>query len=59
MFSIRSPQATTILAAIICAINFTQLGIPLQSSIKQVIPNTKMPMINPINFSAYWSSLNS
>ena len=58
MFSIRIPQATTITAAVTCAINFAQLGIPLESSIKQVIPNIKIPIKNPNNLSQYCSSPN-
>lgn len=55
MFSIRIPHATTIVAASICIISFTMLGIPLESSIKQVIPNTTIPIKNPRSLSQYCS----
>ena len=50
IFSIRIPHATTIIAAIICVINFTQLGIPLESSKKHAIPNIIIPIKNPKSF---------
>lgn len=58
IFSIRVPQATTIAADAICAINFVQLGIPFESSIKHVIPNTIIPIKNPNIFIPYFSSPN-
>ena len=57
-FSIRTPQATTTIAAITCIINLAQLGIPLLSSIKHVIPNITIPMKNPNNLSQYCSEPN-
>lgn len=50
IFSILTPQATTITAAAICPDNFTNGGIFLESSIKHVIPNTIIPTKNPISF---------
>ena len=50
IFSIRTPEIVTIVAAIICTINFTQLGTPFESSIKHVIPKSIIPVKNPTNF---------
>lgn len=53
IFAILIPDATTIIAAIICTISLTKLGIPFTSSIKQPIPNTIIPIKNPINLTVY------
>ena len=47
--SIFVPVITTIIAAIICANNFITAGIPLVSSIKQVMDNTNIPIKYPNN----------
>ena len=49
MFSIRIPAKHTINADIICTHNFTIAVTPLESSIKHVIPNKRIPTKNPAN----------
>ena len=47
--SIIIPLFITIIAAIICASNFTSAGSPFTSSIKHTIIITKLPRKKPIN----------
>jgi len=56
IFSILTPEAVTTIAEIICAKNFIQFGIPLESSIKHVTAKIKIPVTNPNILKPYCSS---